>query len=88
MSLRPTVVVLLAALPEARVEVSEGVLVLARLPDVVDGVGQLPLPDLGQLVSPQGGQSAVVGVLGGALCGGGGVGGRRWTGFKQCTSIP
>lgn len=60
---------LLAALPESRVEVPESELVLPRLPDVVNGVGQLPLPDLGQLVPPGGGQRAVVGVLGGTLWG-------------------
>lgn len=59
---------LLAALPEAGVEVSESKLVFARLPDVVHGVGQLPLPDLGQLLPAGWGQRAVVGVLGGTLC--------------------
>lgn len=63
-----TVVVFLAALPEPGVEVSESKLVFARLPDVVHGVGQLPLPDLGQLFPPGRGQRAVVGVLGGTLC--------------------
>lgn len=62
-----TVVVLLAAFPEARVEVTESELVFPRLPDVVDGVGQLPLPDLGQLVPPGRRQGSVVGVLSGAL---------------------
>lgn len=62
-----TVVVFLAAFPESRVEVPESKLVLSRLPDVVNGVGQLPLPDLGQLVPPGGGQRAVVGVLSGTL---------------------
>lgn len=57
----------LAAFPESRVEVPERKLVLSRLPDVVNGVGQLPLPDLGQLVPPGGGQRAVVGVLSGTL---------------------
>lgn len=63
-----TVVVFLTALPEAGVEVSESKLVFARLPDVVHGVGQLPLPDLGQLLPAGRGQRAVVGVLGGTLC--------------------
>lgn len=63
-----TVVVFLAALPEPGVEVSESKLVFARLPDVVHGVGQLPLPDLGQLFPPGRGQRAVVGVLGRTLC--------------------
>lgn len=62
-----TVVVFLAAFPESRVEVAESKLVLSRLPDVVNGVGQLPLPDLGQLVPPGRGQRAVVGVLSGTL---------------------
>lgn len=58
----------LAAFPETRVEVPEGELVFTRLPDVVNGVGQLPLSDLGQLVPPGGGQRAVVGVLSGTFC--------------------
>ena len=62
-----TIAVFLTALPEACVEVSEGVLVLARFPDVVHSVGQLPLPDLGQLIPPCRGHGAVEGVLGGAL---------------------
>lgn len=41
---------LLTGEPEARVEVTQHVLVLARLPDVVDGVGQLFPPDPGQLL--------------------------------------
>lgn len=57
----------LAAFPETRVEVPEGELVFARLPDVVNGVGQLPLSDLGQLVPPGGRQRAVVGVLSGTF---------------------
>lgn len=36
-----TFIVLLTGEPEAGVEVAQHVLVLARLPDVVDGVGQL-----------------------------------------------
>lgn len=63
-----TVVVFLAAFPEPSVEISEGKLVLARLPDVVHGIGQLPLSDLGQLLPPGRGQCAVVGVLGWTLC--------------------
>lgn len=45
-----TFVVLLAGEPEARVEVAQHVLVLARLPDVLHGVGQLPPPYPGQLL--------------------------------------
>lgn len=45
-----TFVVLLAGEPEAGVEVAQHVLVLARLPDVLDGVGQLFPPYLGQLL--------------------------------------
>ena len=63
-----TVAVFLTAFPETGVEVSESELVLSRLPDVVNGVGQLPLSDLGQLVSPGWRQRAVVGILSGALC--------------------
>lgn len=47
--LSPTFIVLLTGQPEAGVEVTQHVLVLARLPDVVDGVGQLLPLDPGQL---------------------------------------
>lgn len=40
----PTFIVLLAGQPEASVEVSQHVLVLPCLPDVVDSVGQLLFP--------------------------------------------
>lgn len=59
----------LTALPETGVEVSESKFVLSRLPDVVDCIGQLPLSDLCQLVSPGRRQGPVEGVLSGALCG-------------------
>ena len=59
--------VLLAREPDARVKLPHQVLVLARFPDVVHSVGQLPLPDLGQLIPPCRGHGAVEGVLGGAL---------------------
>lgn len=62
-----TVAVLLAAFPEASVEVSKSKLVLARLPDVVDGVGQLPLLDLGQLFPSGRRQRPVERVLSGTL---------------------
>lgn len=62
-----TVTVFLTAFPEASVEVSESKLVFPRLPYVVDSVGQLPLSDLSQLVSPGRRQCAVEGVLGGTL---------------------
>lgn len=58
----------LTAFPEASVEVSESKLVFARLPDVVHCVGQLPLSDLGQLLSPGWRQCAIEGVLSGTLC--------------------
>lgn len=58
----------LTAFPETGVEVSESKLVFSRLPDVVNSIGQLPLSDLGQLVSPGWRQRAVVGILSGALC--------------------
>ena len=58
----------LAAFPETSVEVSESKLVLSRLPDVLNCVGQLPLSDLGQLVPPGWRQRAVEGVLSGTLC--------------------
>lgn len=63
-----TIAVFLTAFPETGVEVSESKLVFTRLPDVVNRVGQLPLPDLGQLVPPGRRQRAVVGVLSGTLC--------------------
>lgn len=63
-----TTIVFLTALPESGVEVSEGELVFSRLPDVVNGVGLLPLPDLGQLVPPGRRHGAVEGVLSGTLC--------------------
>lgn len=63
-----TIAVLLTAFPETSVEVSESELVFTRLPDVVNRVGQLPLPDLGQLVPPGWRQRAVVRVLSGTLC--------------------
>lgn len=63
-----TVAVFLTAFPETGVEVSESKLVFSRLPDVVNSVGQLPLSDLGQLISPGWRQRAVVGILSGALC--------------------
>lgn len=47
-----TITVFFTAFPEARVEVSKSKLVFARLPYVVDSVGQLPLSDLSQLLSP------------------------------------
>lgn len=59
---------LLAALPETSVEVSKSKLVFARLPDVVNRIGQLPLSDPGQLFSPGWGQCAVERVLSGTLC--------------------
>lgn len=58
----------LTAFPETSVEVSKSKLVLSRLPDVVNRVGQLPLSDLGQLVPPGWRQCAVEGVLSGTLC--------------------
>ena len=46
-----TFVVFLTGEPEARVEVAQHVLVLPRLPDVLHSVGQLSLPQPGQLLS-------------------------------------
>lgn len=63
-----TIIVFLTAFPETSVEVSKSKLVFTRFPDVVDRVGQLPLSDPGQLVSPGWRQRAVEGVLSGALC--------------------
>ena len=63
-----TIAVFLTALPEAGVEVSESKLVFPRLPDVVNCVGQLPLPDLGQLLPSGGRQCPVERVLSGTLC--------------------
>lgn len=63
-----TIVLFLAAFPEAGVEISKGKLVLPRLPDVVNRIGQLPLPDLGQLLSSGWRKSAVERVLSGTLC--------------------
>lgn len=56
---RQTFVVLLAGEPEAGVEVAQHVLVLARLPDVLDGVGQLFPPHPGQLLFLHRGQRDV-----------------------------
>ncbi|KAG7233866.1 hypothetical protein INR49_006498 [Caranx melampygus] len=47
---KPTFIVLLTGEPEAGVEVTQHVLVLARLPNVVDSVGQLFPLDPGQLL--------------------------------------
>ncbi len=63
-----TVTVFLTAFPETSVEVSKSKLVFSRLPDVVNRVGQLPLSDLGQLVSSGWRQRVVEGVLCGTLC--------------------
>lgn len=63
-----TIIVFLTAFPETCVEVSKSKLVFTRFPDVVNRVGQLPLSDLGQLVSPGWRQRAVEGVLSGTLC--------------------
>lgn len=63
-----TIVVFLTAFPETSVEVSKSKLVLSRLPDVLNCVGQLPLSDLGQLFPPGWRQCAVEGVLSGTLC--------------------
>lgn len=63
-----TIAVFLTAFPEACVEVSESKLVFPCLPDVVHCVGQLPLSDLGQFLSPGRGQCAVERVLSGTLC--------------------
>lgn len=41
---------LLTGQPEAGVEVAQHVLVLARLPDIMDSIGQLLPPDPGQLL--------------------------------------
>lgn len=67
----PTFVVFFTGEPEAGVEVSQHVLVLAGFPEVVDGVGQLPLPQQGQLLFLLRGQrrvgDRVFGVRGGSL---------------------
>lgn len=63
---------LLTGQPEAGVEVAQHVLVLARLPEVVDGVGQLLPPEPGQLLLLQRRERHVGGrvlrVRGGGLC--------------------
>lgn len=63
----PTFIVPLTGEPEAGVEVSQHVLVLSSLPDVVNSIGQLPLSDLSQLFSSGWRQCAVEGVLSGTL---------------------
>lgn len=63
-----TITVFLTTFPEASVKVSEGKLVLPRLPNVVHCVSQLPLSDPGQLLSPGWRQCAVERVLSWTLC--------------------
>lgn len=63
-----TITVFLTTFPEAGVEVSEGKLVFPGLPNVVHCIGQLPLSDPGQLLSPGWRQCAVEGVLSWTLC--------------------